>query len=110
MKNQDKKTIANRLKGMPESDLDGVIAETSKLIEKGFLPQDVFPKGIINPDTAKIKFVLEPAKHKELIDYINENQNNPFYREFRVFPLGIIVRDLYETHITLERGGWASGG
>jgi hypothetical protein len=103
MNAKQKTAILDKLKGMETSDLNEVVAALAKFSEKNLVPHDIFPEGIIIKDSARARFVLTPEKHKDLMDLINANPKNPLFRDFTVFPLGIIAPDLYDTRIRLGK-------
>lgn len=98
---EEKKLILSKLRGMETADLASIVSALERLSQQNLLPQDIFPEGIIVKDSARARFILSPAKHKELMDIINENLASPIFRDLTIFPLGIIKSDLYETKIQL---------
>lgn len=100
---QQKKLILSKLKGMDAKDLTTIVSALDQLLQQDLFPQDIFPEGILIKDSARARFILNPDKHKELMDIVNANLDNPIFKDFSVFPLGIIKPDLYETKIQLGR-------
>ena len=106
MNEQQRQLILSKLKGMNTEDLNAIVAALEPLAEKNLLPHDIFPEGIIVKDSARARFILDPIKHKELMELINATPNKPIYRDLTVFPLGIIKQDFYETKIQLGGNGF----
>lgn len=101
MNEELKPLLLERLKDLSEANADKVINDLLETTGGEFNPQDIFPVGIRVPDEAEVKFVLTPEDHKKLMNKLVEH---PKFKDFKVFPLGIIRNDLMETRITF-RGG-----
>ncbi len=107
MKKNAKELFKSRLNEMSDDHVEKIIKDLINLTGDEINPQDIFPIGIRKPDEAQVKFVLTPEKHKTLVERLTKDLNNPVFKEFKVFPLGIILNEYYETQITL-RGGLGS--
>lgn len=104
-----KEAFLAKLKDLQSEDLDFIIGKIEEISgnDPELFPKDIFPEGIIRPDCARVKYLTSPEKHNELIGYL-QKQKFPFYRDIRIFPLGIIRPDLFETHISIERKSYHS--
>ena len=110
--------LKGMLNGLPEEILDAIIIEMNKLMVAGFDPQDVFPLGIVIPDTARVRMILGMDKFNEVIEYLENGLDKPIIHDLRTYDVGLgnnfrrIEFNIGErlNRGNLSGGGWSSGG
>lgn len=99
---QIESTVSGRLRSLKltKTETTELARVAARLQQTGAAVRDVFPLGIMAPDTIRFKAELPPEKLQALLDLL---RNLPRLRSIEIFPQGIIAPEVWRLHVTVNR-------